>query len=116
MILVDLDGLSDIDLIKIDVQGAELDVFRGGGKALANALMVITEVEFVELYTGQPLLRRRGQASAIVRIPVSYLPRFRAAFLQAAVGAELMPVPGCGRCSGRMPSMSGFHAIGARRR
>ncbi|MDY0873795.1 FkbM family methyltransferase [Dongia rigui] len=53
--LADLDGLSDIDLIKIDVQGGELDVFRGASKALGSALMIITEVEFVELYVGQPL-------------------------------------------------------------
>ena len=53
--LADLDGLSDIDLIKIDVQGGELDVFRGATRALSSALMIITEVEFVELYVGQPL-------------------------------------------------------------
>ncbi len=53
--LGDLDGLSDIDLIKIDVQGAELDVFQGAARALSTALMIITEVEFVELYVGQPL-------------------------------------------------------------
>lgn len=53
--LGDLEGLSDIDLIKIDVQGGELDVFKGASRALGSALMIITEVEFVELYVGQPL-------------------------------------------------------------
>lgn len=55
---VSLDELSDlgsVDMIKIDVQGGELDVFKGGIKALADALVIWTEVEFVELYEGQPL-------------------------------------------------------------
>jgi FkbM family methyltransferase len=55
---VSLDELSDlgcVDMIKIDVQGGELDVFKGGMKALNDALVIWTEVEFVELYEGQPL-------------------------------------------------------------
>ena len=39
-----------IDFIKIDVQGAELDVFKGGKKALENVLKIICEMEFVPLY------------------------------------------------------------------
>ena len=53
--LADLEGLGDVDLIKIDVQGAELDVFRGATKALASAVVIITEVCFVPLYESQPL-------------------------------------------------------------
>lgn len=55
---VSLDQLSDlgnVDMVKIDVQGGELDVFKGGAKALADTLVIWTEVEFVELYEGQPL-------------------------------------------------------------
>jgi len=44
-----------IDFIKIDVQGAELDVFRGASKAMPQLLGLCTEVEFVELYQGQAL-------------------------------------------------------------
>jgi FkbM family methyltransferase len=43
------------DFIKIDVQGAELDVFKGGIRALEDVLFIVAEVEFVELYHGQPL-------------------------------------------------------------
>jgi hypothetical protein len=43
------------DFIKIDVQGAELDIFQGGLGALKDVLFIVTEVEFVELYHGQPL-------------------------------------------------------------
>jgi len=53
--LDDVADLGDIDFIKIDVQGSELAVFKGGRRALSTALMVQAEVEFVELYRGQPL-------------------------------------------------------------
>lgn len=43
------------DLLKIDVQGAELDVLRGASRALARAVVVECEVEFVPVYKGQPL-------------------------------------------------------------
>ena len=60
-------GLGDIDFLKIDVQGAELDVFQGGANALRSALFIVCEVEFVPIYERQPLfgdvdawLRARG--------------------------------------------------------
>lgn len=65
--LDDLPGLGEIDFIKIDVQGSELAVFEGGLKALATAVLIQTEVEFVEMYRRQPMfadvdifLRRQG--------------------------------------------------------
>jgi len=42
------------DLIKLDVQGFELEALAGGEEALAAAAAVIMEVSFVELYVGQP--------------------------------------------------------------
>lgn len=53
--LDDIPEVGDVDFVKIDVQGAELAVFRGGERVLRNALLVQTEVEFVELYESQPL-------------------------------------------------------------
>ncbi len=53
--LDDIAEVRDIDLFKIDVQGAELDVFKGAGRVLAETTVVITEVEFVSLYQDQPL-------------------------------------------------------------
>lgn len=53
--LDDIPEIDDADFIKIDVQGSELAVFRHGRRVLANALLIQTEVEFLELYQGQPL-------------------------------------------------------------
>ena len=53
-----------IDFIKIDIQGAELDVFQGGLSCLKNVLAIITEVEFIQLYKNQPLF---GDVSSFLR-------------------------------------------------
>ena len=42
-------------LLKIDVQGFELDVLRGAGERLAVVDEVLVEASFVQLYTGQAL-------------------------------------------------------------
>jgi hypothetical protein len=41
-----------IDLMKIDVQGAELAVFRGAQDTLRKARMIWTEVSFRPIYEG----------------------------------------------------------------
>lgn len=53
--LDDIDEISDVDFVKIDVQGSELAVFQNGLRALSGTLLIQTEVEFVELYKGQPM-------------------------------------------------------------
>ncbi|WP_418004871.1 FkbM family methyltransferase [Mycobacterium sp. PDNC021] len=65
--LDDIDDVADFDLLKIDVQGGELMVFRHGREKLKNAVAIQTEVSFVPLYEGQPTfgdvdieLRRQG--------------------------------------------------------
>ncbi len=42
-------------LLKIDVQGYELEVLKGGRSVLKSATSVLCECSFVELYDGQPL-------------------------------------------------------------
>lgn len=56
-----------IDLLKVDVQGAELMVFRGAPETLARARFVYAEVSFTPLYEGScvfsdvyEFLRSRG--------------------------------------------------------
>jgi len=52
-----LDDLPDLpcDYVKIDIQGAELDVLHGGMRTLADAVVLELEAEFVPMYKGQPL-------------------------------------------------------------
>ncbi len=47
--------IGDVDFIKIDIQGAELDVFEGGVEALSRTVAIVCEVEFVPHYVDQPL-------------------------------------------------------------
>ena len=54
-----LDDFKDIpqfDLLKIDVQGAEVEIFQSGETKLRQALAVVTEVAAIPLYKDQPLL------------------------------------------------------------
>lgn len=41
-------------LIKLDVQGFEMQVIEGGRETLAQADVLITEISFAEFYSGQP--------------------------------------------------------------
>jgi FkbM family methyltransferase len=52
--LDDIDEVEQLDFLKIDAQGAELDVFNSGRHKLARAVVIQTEVSFVPLYKGQP--------------------------------------------------------------
>lgn len=45
------------DFIKLDVQGYELDILQGGRRTLQSAEVVLTEVNFIAIYQGAPLLR-----------------------------------------------------------
>ena len=53
--LDDIPEINNIDLLKIDIQGAELSVFEHGTQKLASCLVIHTEVEFIDMYVGQPL-------------------------------------------------------------
>ena len=45
-----------LDVLKLDVQGAELAILRGGQNSLRSSILaVIVEVEFISLYKQQPL-------------------------------------------------------------
>jgi FkbM family methyltransferase len=46
--------IEEIDFLKIDIQGGELNVFQHGREKLANTAVIQTEVSFIPLYEGQP--------------------------------------------------------------
>jgi FkbM family methyltransferase len=46
---------TEIDFIKLDIQGGELNALKGAEKLLGNVLGIETEVEFKDLYKSQPL-------------------------------------------------------------
>ncbi|MEU9256813.1 FkbM family methyltransferase [Streptomyces sp. NPDC048270] len=80
--LDDVEAVGAFDLLKIDIQGAELMVFQGGRRKLAEAVAVHTEVSFVPLYEDQPVFgdvdrELRGQGfiphafAAVKRWPIA---------------------------------------------
>jgi FkbM family methyltransferase len=54
--LDDISEIGHLDFLKIDVQGGELAVFQGGKEKLSEAVAIQTEISFVPLYKGQPVL------------------------------------------------------------
>lgn len=65
--LDDIPETEGIDLVKMDIQGAELMVLRNAEARLAEVLVIQTEVEFLQMYVDQPLfgdvdlfLRQKG--------------------------------------------------------
>lgn len=50
-------GIPSTHILKLDAQGAELDILMGGRDALASCCLVDTEVEFNPMYVGQPLFK-----------------------------------------------------------
>jgi FkbM family methyltransferase len=51
----DITEIDNVDFIKIDVQGSELPILQNAMRALSSAVAIQVEVEFVELYKGQPM-------------------------------------------------------------
>lgn len=65
--LDDIAETADVDLMKMDIQGAELMVMQHAEERLKHTLVIQTEVEFLQMYVDQPLfaeidlfLRERG--------------------------------------------------------
>ncbi len=54
-LLDDLVGDKIFDLIKIDTQGSEIDVMKGGSKTISNAKYVLLETSLIEYNEGAPL-------------------------------------------------------------
>ena len=48
-------AIQEVDFIKIDTQGSELSILKGGADSIKHAIGLEVEVEFAELYENQPL-------------------------------------------------------------
>jgi FkbM family methyltransferase len=48
-------GIGQIDFVKLDVQGAELEILQGGASLLPSTLGVLAEVWFTPMYKNMPL-------------------------------------------------------------
>ena len=53
--LDEIPDIEDIDYLKLDVQCAELDIIEGAPRLMQRTSLVHTEVEFIPMYTDQPL-------------------------------------------------------------
>jgi FkbM family methyltransferase len=53
--LLQKENINEIDFIKIDAQGSELDILKGATNFYENLIGLEVEVEFIELYHKQPL-------------------------------------------------------------
>ncbi|MBW4599567.1 MAG: FkbM family methyltransferase [Calothrix sp. FI2-JRJ7] len=73
--------ITEIDFLQIDVQGADLDVLKGGYSILENSVLAIQiEVEFSPLYVNQPLFTDvdiflRHQGFSLFDLATSYRTR-----------------------------------------
>jgi FkbM family methyltransferase len=76
--LVGTSSLGRRTLVKLDVQGYELNVLRGMGELLASCDVFLIELSFVELYEGQALahevigwLHERGFSLVALGVPIT---------------------------------------------
>jgi FkbM family methyltransferase len=67
--------ISDIDFLKLDVQGSELDCLQSGKDKLVNCVLVQIEVSFITLYKNQPGL---GEVDVFLR-SIGFVPHCFAA-------------------------------------
>jgi 2-O-methyltransferase len=65
-------GIQEVDLIWMDVQGAELKVIAGGAKTFMNTRFIVTEYNNKELYSGQPKMKQILEALPRHRVMARY--------------------------------------------
>jgi len=68
--LDDVDGITNIDLLKIDVQGSEAMIFDAGKNKLKDAVAVVTELRFYPLYRDEKL--QDAQISRLAKFGLMY--------------------------------------------
>lgn len=84
--LDEIEEVDAVDYLKIDVQGSELSVFKGGRGKLRSAVAIHTEVSFVTLYREQPVF---GEIDLSLR-SLGFLPHAFAAIKRLAIAPTLI--------------------------
>ena len=84
--LDEIEEVDAVDYLKIDVQGSELSVFKGGQGKLRSAVAIHTEVSFVTLYREQPAF---GEIDLSLR-SLGFLPHAFAAIKRLAIAPTLI--------------------------
>lgn len=79
-------GVADVDFLKLDTQGTELEILRAGHRALGRAVGLEVEVEFAPLYAGQPLF---GEVDAFLRAQGFQLFDLRPAYWKRSGATDL---------------------------
>jgi FkbM family methyltransferase len=90
--LDDIAEIRELDLLKIDVQGSELSVFRNGRAHLAKSVAVQTEISFLALYKDQPVF---GDVSLELR-SLGFIPHMFAAINKKMIAPMVGPNPALG--------------------
>ena len=90
--LDDIAEIRELDLLKIDIQGSELSVFKNGRVRLANAMAVQTEISFVALYQDQPVF---GDVSLELR-SLGFIPHMFVAINKKMIAPMVGPNPAVG--------------------
>jgi FkbM family methyltransferase len=79
--LDDIDEIAHLDFLKMDIQGAEREVLAHGRSKLNETVVIQTEVSFVPLYQGQPVL---GEMDLALR-ELGFLPH-------SVTGTKIWPI------------------------
>jgi FkbM family methyltransferase len=87
--LDDIAEIRELDLLKIDIQGSELSVFKNGRVRLAKAVAVQTEISFVALYKDQPVF---GDVDLELR-SLGFIPHMFAAINKKMIAPMAGPNP-----------------------
>lgn len=92
----EIDEITHVDMLKMDVQGAELDVLQSAREKLAEAVVVIPELRYYRLYENEPLigdvdseLRRQGfELHKFLPIKRRHIPNSQSARLDTALSSN----------------------------
>jgi FkbM family methyltransferase len=89
------EGITNIDFLQVDVQGADLPVLQGAEQILKTVLAVQTEVEFSPLYLNQPLFADtdsylRAKDFTLFHLASAYRPRARSPVVSSSRSGQLL--------------------------